>query len=560
MKKIYLMVLTVFIISLFLFLVSFVYLDKHNHRTFYYSIFTDGQYTGGVKIDKFMTEEKLVFKSVAMTPFREFVTEKRTRLDLDRRYNLEDYEKDTFANGSSSLFYAENRDDSVSFLARSMSRFSSLGKIHIRRGTFVFEEDSPVTYLPIIENYDLQAGGAQGFNSLVYLSDNRAIPMKRFVTLTAIKDEYLKIERRKIATVNMLVKIKGLPPGNIWVARSDKSLVMIDIPSIGLKAIRSFEPREKMPQRRAVIPDGYISRDVAFYSKSRQLSGTLTEPSEGGVYPAVLLIWGAGAQDRDYQGFFQSIAEYLPKYGYSVLRFDKRGIGSSAGDSLSTTPDDELDDIEAALNFLKSQKNVNTNRISVIGHSEGALPALRLAAGNPDIKGIILMAPVINVEGADEEAALRDRAAREKWDSDYLALILRALQETREKVEGVKHDWGYVLGKKCYFKNMRVEEAIRPAEAIEKIASPVLIVQGKMDTEVPTECALRLDKALASHGKIKHSAVYFDHLGHFFGKLNNDGLSKMYYSVDKDVLAAIRDWLNLNTVELASPEARAPSV
>ena len=98
MKKIYLMVLAVFIVSLFLFLVSFVYLDRHNHRTFYYSIFTDGQYTGGVKIDKFMTEEKLVFKSVAMTPFRELVTEKRTRLDLDRRILFKDERPSSYVN------------------------------------------------------------------------------------------------------------------------------------------------------------------------------------------------------------------------------------------------------------------------------------------------------------------------------------------------------------------------------------------------------------------------------------------------------------------------------
>ena len=565
MKKIYITVLLIFAVSVFLFIISFVYLDRHNHIIFYYNISLDGQYVGTAKVDKFITEDKLIYRSVSRMPFSELFTEKRIRMNLDKKYNLEDYQKQLFANGGSYLFYAENKSDSVSFMERSMSRFIFLTKVPIRKGAFVFEEDSPVAYLPILENYDFKRGRSQGFTSIIYLPDNSPLPVKRFVTLTSIKDEYLKIGHRKIKTENLLLKIKGLPPGSVWVAKSDRSLIMIEIPATGLKITRSFKPKEAAPKKRLGLPEGYISKDVTFQNKNKQISGTLTIPlgtapaDTSSRYPAVLLIWGSGPQDRNYQGFFESIADYLSKCGYCVLRLDKRGIGSSSGDSLSVTQADEFDDITAALGFLKAQNNVKTDSISVIAHSEGTFNALRLAAENPDVKGVVLMAPLIKLEPQDAELILRARAVKEKWDDEYLKSMVMALRETKERAGRTKRDWGYIMGKRCYLKAVREESETRPMEVIEKVSASILILHGKNDAEVPVEYAGRLDKALSDHGKMRHSITYFDYLGHFFGKLNNDGISKMHYNVDKEALAAIRDWLNLNTAEPVKAEEKPPA-
>ncbi len=553
MRAIYTTVLSLFIVSVFLFIVSFAYLDRHNHITYYYDVSVNGQYSGTIKVDKFITEDKFVYKSVSNQPFMELFTEERARLDADRRYGLESYQKELFANGGEYLFYAEKRDNSVSFMTRPMSQFTCLGNVPVRKGIFVFEEDSPVTYLPIIENYDFKRGGAQGFNSLVYASDSRLPPAKKFVTLTSIKNEYLKVDRRKIKTENLLLKIKGLPSGSVWVARSDRSLIMIEIPSIGLKISRVFGLKEKFPKKRAIRNEKYTSREITFHGKNSQLSGTFTSPSDEitgkTAYPAVLLVWGAGPQDRDYQGFFESIADYLSQNGYCVLRFDKSGIGSSGGNSSSTTRDDEFDDINAALNFLKSQKNVNINRISVIAHSEGAFNAIKLASEGPDIRGVILMAPSVYLEPQDAEAALRARAAREKWDDEYLNMALRAIPETNDRANKTKRDWGYVMGKRCYLKSIRVGSAVLPKETIQKVSTPILILQGKNDSQVSAEQAARADKALSDYGSMRHSVTYFSYLGHFFGKLINDGSYKMHYAVDKEVLVNIKDWLDMNTAE-----------
>ena len=73
-----------------------------------------------------------------------------------------------------------------------------------------------------------------------------------------------------------------------------------------------------------------------------QLAGTLTMPTNvRKKVPAVILITGSGAQNRDEELMghrpFKVIAEYLSARGYAVLRCDDRGVGGSTGDVAHAT-------------------------------------------------------------------------------------------------------------------------------------------------------------------------------------------------------------------------------
>ena len=131
----------------------------------------------------------------------------------------------------------------------------------------------------------------------------------------------------------------------------------------------------------------------------------LTIPAEGkGPFPGVLLIPGSGAVDmnetlaKDAKPFWQ-IAQYLSERGFAVLRYDKRGVGSTSNTILdtnvwgNTTANDLIQDSKKALNVLIQQPEVDPKRISIIGHSEGTLYAPRVAIDNStNVKNIILMA------------------------------------------------------------------------------------------------------------------------------------------------------------------------
>ena len=133
----------------------------------------------------------------------------------------------------------------------------------------------------------------------------------------------------------------------------------------------------------------------------------LTLPADGnGPFPAVLLIHGSGALNKnettglevhnDGPKPYWQIAQYLSERGFAVLRYDKRGVGANHITDQNVwgnaTVNDLIHDAGNALNTLAVQPEVDPQRISVIGHSEGTIIAPRVAIDNSaKVKNLILM-------------------------------------------------------------------------------------------------------------------------------------------------------------------------
>jgi len=122
----------------------------------------------------------------------------------------------------------------------------------------------------------------------------------------------------------------------------------------------------------------------------------------------VLLVAGSGAVDMnetlspDSKPFWQ-IAQYLSERGFAVLRYDKRGIGANS-QIIDTniwgnlTFNDLKNDAEIALGVLTQQPEVDPDRITLIGHSEGTIIVPRIVIDQEEnktnstaIKNIVLM-------------------------------------------------------------------------------------------------------------------------------------------------------------------------
>lgn len=133
-------------------------------------------------------------------------------------------------------------------------------------------------------------------------------------------------------------------------------------------------------------PYSFDQEEVTFASTdgSATLSGTLSLPKTGGKFPAVVLVSGSGQQNRDEEIFlhkpFLVVAEYFARRGIAVLRYDDRGVGGSTGDATKATTLDFADDAEAAFTFLRKHKRIDSKRVGIVGHSEGALIAQIVAA------------------------------------------------------------------------------------------------------------------------------------------------------------------------------------
>jgi pimeloyl-ACP methyl ester carboxylesterase len=145
-------------------------------------------------------------------------------------------------------------------------------------------------------------------------------------------------------------------------------------------------------------PFDYLEEEVSFENKVEKfnLSGTLTYPKGEGPFPAVILVSGSGAQDRNEEIFehkpFWVIADYLTNQGFAVLRYDDRGTAKSEGNFNKATSVELAQDAESALDYLKSNPKINSSKITVAGHSEGAMLSVILAARRKDIHSVVLLA------------------------------------------------------------------------------------------------------------------------------------------------------------------------
>ncbi len=141
-----------------------------------------------------------------------------------------------------------------------------------------------------------------------------------------------------------------------------------------------------------------ISENIVFINSKDNinLAGTLSLPNKNGKFPAVILISGNGEHNRNEEFGnhkpFLDISNYLTKKGIAVLRYDKRGVGESTGNYNSANSFDFSEDVNAAIDYLLTRKEIQKNNIGLIGHSEGGLIAPIVASNSSYVAFIVSLA------------------------------------------------------------------------------------------------------------------------------------------------------------------------
>lgn len=125
--------------------------------------------------------------------------------------------------------------------------------------------------------------------------------------------------------------------------------------------------REAVPLRIARRVEIEKREDVSFSNGTIRLVGTLISPSTQGKHPAIVLVHGSGAQNRESM---VPLAHFLIRHGMAVLGYDKRGVGGSTGDWNSASFDDLAGDAVAAFEYLKKRGDIDRTQIGLLGISQ----------------------------------------------------------------------------------------------------------------------------------------------------------------------------------------------
>lgn len=286
------------------------------------------------------------------------------------------------------------------------------------------------------------------------------------------------------------------------------------------------EPVAK-PDYSAPAGAAFTAEEVTVQAKGHTLAGTLLLPKNAkGRVPAVITITGSGQQTRDeplpYPNLknyrpFRQIAEALAARGIAVLRVDDRGVGDSTGlDGLNNvTSADFADDTRAQVAYLRGRKEIDPNRIALAGHSEGGIIAPMVAADDPKIAGIVLLAGT-GQRGKDVLLYQFNRPIDNEADLPEADKVhARAENEAmiRTTMEGGDTSKFPPILQPPWTKWFLLYD---PAPTIRKVKQPVLILQGDLDRQVVRENADVLLKTARAGGNRKVEVHYYPTLNHLF--------------------------------------------
>ena len=335
-------------------------------------------------------------------------------------------------------------------------------------------------------------------------------------------------------------------------------------------------------------PYSYYSEDVTFQNPKANISlaGTLTLPEKEGVFPVVVLITGSGPQNRDEELVghkpFLVISDYLTKNGIAVLRYDDRGVAESKGDFKTATTADFATDVESAITYLKTRKEINKKQIGLVGHSEGGLIAPMVASKSKDVSFIVLLAGT-GIQGdklllLQQELIAKANGASEsdikksiQANANLFKMVLQSNDNQKLKAdltnkinEIVKNDNSSEIPKgmtKDQYIALQVDQITspwmeyfmkyNPVPALEKVKCAVLAVNGEKDLQVPPkENLIAIKNALAKGGNKNVTTIEFPNLNHLFQECKT-GSPNEYASIEQTfsprALAEITQWIKSQT-------------
>jgi pimeloyl-ACP methyl ester carboxylesterase len=358
--------------------------------------------------------------------------------------------------------------------------------------------------------------------------------------------------------------------------------------SLGFERVEAIPGAPPPRHQNPVRPYPYLDEEVTFAGAADglTLAGTLTLPREGTGFPAVVLITGSGANDRDEtiwgHKVFLVLADHLTREGIAVLRVDDRGVGGSTGDFASASISDFADDAAAAVRYLLGREEIDAGRVGLIGHSLGGDIAPLAANRSPEVDFMVLLAGSgitlaetihfqtehiysgrgasaaaidlnrrINQAAFDASAMEGELEAREVALAEVLSELVpeleamtpedRALAELPDELLAENYRT-FLTGP------MRFDLFYNPSHELRRFRHPVLILAGEKDTQVLAHINVPLmEGALAEAGNESVTTVLFPSVNHLF-QTSETGEIDEYLMIGETmapvVLQMISDWIH----------------
>jgi dipeptidyl aminopeptidase/acylaminoacyl peptidase len=200
--------------------------------------------------------------------------------------------------------------------------------------------------------------------------------------------------------------------------------------------------------------------------------------------PAVAVVHGWGSNSAQ----LLPVVAPLNAAGYALLMVDSRCHGGSDHDTFASMPR-FAEDLSAAVDWLRTEPEIDRDHIAIAGHSLGACAALLLASRRADLSGVVAISAF-----ADPESTMRRVMERVRVPYRPIGWVVNRYVEWRI-------GWRY--------RDIAARNTIRRAQA------PVLLLHGEDDRMVPVSDAYAIhanrrtdeDVSLIVYTRCDHDSV-----------------------------------------------------
>ena len=235
----------------------------------------------------------------------------------------------------------------------------------------------------------------------------------------------------------------------------------------------------------------YAEMETQVGEGAAALPATLAIPRGTGPFPAVVLVHGSGAHDRDEtigpNKPFLDIARGLAAQGIAVLRYEKRTKARPqdfAGGTFGVD-DETTNDAVLAVDALRKTAGIDPKRIFVLGHSQGGMMAPRIASVSGHVAGLVLMAAPARslldiVIEQNRRLAVLDDGKTSDAERDAIAQLTAQVRQTRDPATDIATRT--LLGQPAGY--WRSIDAVDPVADAAAVALPMLVLQGARDIQV----------------------------------------------------------------------------
>jgi pimeloyl-ACP methyl ester carboxylesterase len=283
-------------------------------------------------------------------------------------------------------------------------------------------------------------------------------------------------------------------------------LIRLSVPAQAIEVVREDVAS---PTSRTQIFSNPGDEAVIIAGTGFNLGATITKPaSPGPSMPAVILLPASGG-DRDglTQGIptFAQLAGAMADAGVLAVRYDKRGFGQSGGRAESATIQDYAEDVRSVVRWLQQRKDIDSKRIAVIGHGEGAWVALLAASRERRISAVASIAgpsttgAEVVLEQQQQSLDLLKLTPQERQQKIELQKQIQSAVLTGKGWEGVSKDERRAADTP-WFQSLLTYD---PAKVLKDVKQPLLFVHGELDKQVPVAHADRLADLARKHSDSK---------------------------------------------------------